>query len=156
MFTATVEGAEELAHDWVNVRAAVRGGMRRGVSLGVKEGAAEARALHRFKNRTGELERKTEGRVTGSSDTEHRGEIVAGTNYASFVEKGTRPHVILPKNGKFLRWEQPQGDFHFARRVNHPGTTALPFMGIAFLCCERVMIREIEIGIAFAQTILNR
>lgn len=156
MFTATVEGAEELAHDWVNVRAAIRAGMRRGVSMGVKEGASEAKARHRFKNRTGALERSIVGEVTGSSDDEHRGQIAAWRKYASFVEEGTRPHVILPRNAKLLHWEEPQGDHHFARRVNHPGTTALPFMGIAYLRCERVMIREIEIGIAQAQAILNR
>lgn len=161
MFTAVVEGAEELAHDWVNVRAAVRAGMRRGVSMGVKEGAADARALHRYKNQTGKLEASTVGTVTGSSETEHRGEIAATEPYASFVEKGTAAHVILPKkrangNRGLLHWEAPQGDHHFARKVNHPGTTALPFLGIAYLKCERVMIREIEIGIANAQIILSR
>ena len=156
MFTAELEGAEQLAHDWVNVRAAVRAGMRRGVSLGTREGADEARHKHPFKNRTGNLERSIAGRVTGSSSDEHRGEIVAGAKYASFVENGTRPHEIRPKRaGGVLRFVASDGAVVLTRRVMHPGTTALPFMGIAYLKCERVMIREIEVGVARAQRILD-
>lgn len=41
-------------------------------------------------------------------------------NYASCVHFGTKPHVIKPKNRKFLRWAS--GDkFIFAKKVNHPG-----------------------------------
>lgn len=151
MFTAVVEGAEELAHDWVNVRAAVRAGMRRGVSMGVKEGAAEARAKHRFKNRTGNLERSIVGEVTGSSDDEHRGQIAAWRKYASIVEHGRGP--VEAKRAKTLHFFIGGQEF-FRRRVGP--ATALPFMGIAYLKCEAVMIREIEIGIANAQVILNR
>lgn len=151
MFTAVVEGAEELAHDWVNVRAAVRAGMRRGVSMGVKEGAAEARARHRFKNRTGNLERSILGEVTGSSDDEHRGRIAAWRKYASFVENGRGP--VVAKNGKALRFVIG-GQVFFRRSVK--AASALPFMGVAYTKCEAVMIREIEIGIANAQAILNR
>lgn len=155
MFTASVEGAEELAHAWVNVRAAIRGGMRHGVAMGVVEGAAAARAEHRFKNKTGRLEHSIQGRVTGSSDTEHRGEIVATMKYASFVEGGTKPHIIVARSGGVLRFVIG-GRTIFAKSVHHPGTQPLPFMGIAYLKCERVMIREIEIGIAYAQSILDR
>lgn len=151
MFTATVEGAEELAHDWVNVRAAVRAGMRRGVSMGVAEGAAEAKARHTFKNRTGRLQHSIQGRLTGSSETEHRGEIVALMKYASFVENGRG--AVVAKNGKALRFTI--GGQVFFRRSVGPAT-ALPFMHFAFYKCERVMIRETEIGIANAQAILNR
>lgn len=156
MFTAVLENEVELGTRWVNVRAAIRAGMRRGVALGVKEGAEEARARHVFKNQTGELEKSIKGQVTGNSPTSHTGEIVATKAYASFVENGTRPHEIRPKNGKLLHWEAPQGDHHFARVVHHPGTKPHPFMSFAFFKCERVMIREIEIGAANAQAILDR
>lgn len=151
MFNAVVEGAEELAHDWVNVRAAVRAGMRRGVSAGVSEGAAAARAGHKFKNQTGDLEKSIQGRLTGSSETEHRGEIVAAMPYASFVEEGRGPVTVV--NAKALRFVI--GGQVFFRRSVGPAR-AFPFMGIAYLKCERVMIREIEIGIAQAQAILDR
>jgi len=68
-------------------------------------------------------------------------------NYAQFVEFGTRPHVIMPRNRKMLRWnagsggryvtsrsgrqryQSGQSSFVFAQKVNHPGTRAQPFMG---------------------------
>ena len=40
--------------------------------------------------------------------------------HAIFVQLGTRPHVILPKRKKALRWAAG-GRFFFAGRVNHPG-----------------------------------
>jgi len=176
LWTATLEGAEELATAWANVRAAVRAGMRRAVARGVVEGAAEARARHMFKNRTGALERSIQGKVTGSragaptrrskqvsDDSQdfgaleaHWGVIEAKMPYASFVEDGTRPHVIVPKKARLLHWEEPQGDHHFALRVKHPGTRPLPFMSFAYVKCERVMVREIEVGVADAQRILDR
>lgn len=46
-------------------------------------------------------------------------------NYASDVELGTPPHVILPRNKKALYW--PGAD-HPVARVNHPGTEPQPYL----------------------------
>lgn len=40
--------------------------------------------------------------------------------HARFVHWGTRPHLIVPKRKKALRWPSG-GRFFFARKVNHPG-----------------------------------
>ncbi len=40
--------------------------------------------------------------------------------HALFVNFGTRPHVIRPKDKKALRWVAGNG-FVFAKKVNHPG-----------------------------------
>ena len=40
--------------------------------------------------------------------------------HAIFVQLGTRPHEIRPKNKKALRWSGG-GKFFFAGKVNHPG-----------------------------------
>ena len=71
--------------------------------------------------------------------TPTRAETVATANYAAYVERGTRPHVIVPKRAKALRWAaggnarlsgRPRtgGQVRFAKRVRHPGTKARPFM----------------------------
>lgn len=39
---------------------------------------------------------------------------------AHYVTGGTRPHTIVPRNKKALRWAK-NGEFFFARRVRHPG-----------------------------------
>ena len=46
-------------------------------------------------------------------------------SYAPFVEFGTAPHVILPKEKKALYWP---GAAHPVAKVNHPGTKANQFM----------------------------
>lgn len=50
-----------------------------------------------------------------------------GTNvtYAVFVEEGTRPHLILPRNKQALFWK---GARHPVRSVNHPGNRPYPFL----------------------------
>jgi hypothetical protein len=40
--------------------------------------------------------------------------------HAIFVQLGTKPHVIMPRNKKALRWASG-GKFFFAGKVNHPG-----------------------------------
>lgn len=50
--------------------------------------------------------------------------------HAKFVLFGTRPHVIRPKTKKALRWAGP-GGFVFAKRVNHPGSKADPYLETA-------------------------
>ena len=46
--------------------------------------------------------------------------------YAPYVQFGTKPHVILPKNKLALYWK---GAAHPVARVNHPGTKPNDFMG---------------------------
>lgn len=178
MFTVSVN-TEEFTQTWVHVRAAVRVGMRKAVSQGVAEGAQEAKTAHRFKNQTGALEASIVGRVTGNrtsvgasrgtnvpgsrssrtsldpNDGAHFGEVKASAAYASYVEEGTRPHVIEPRRATMLSW-MGIGGLVFARRVQHPGTRPYGYMAQAYLKCERVMVREIESGVAEAQKILDR
>lgn len=47
------------------------------------------------------------------------------TKYARWVEEGTGPHVILPRNKKALFWK---GADHPVRMVNHPGTKPRPYL----------------------------
>ena len=69
---------------------------------------------------------------TGFLTQSFRAELTAGmlkwfptASYAPFVEFGTAPHVIVPKNGKALYWP---GAAHPVAKVNHPGSKANQFM----------------------------
>lgn len=55
------------------------------------------------------------------------GVLRVGSNLdrALWMEEGTRPHVIRPKNAKALFW--PGADHPYAL-VNHPGTLPHPFL----------------------------
>jgi hypothetical protein len=70
---------------------------------------------------------------TGFLTQSFRAELTAGmlrwfptASYAPYVEFGTKPHVILPKDKKALFWP---GAAHPVARVNHPGTKPNDFMG---------------------------
>lgn len=67
-------------------------------------------------------------------------------SYAPYVEFGTKPHTILPRNAKALFWP---GAAHPVRKVNHPGTKPNPFM-------ERILAAsqpdiEMQFGAALQQ-----
>ena len=49
--------------------------------------------------------------------------------YAVMVEKGTKAHIIKPKNKKALYWK---GASHPVKQVNHPGSKAKPYLIPAF------------------------
>ena len=48
-------------------------------------------------------------------------------DYAIYVEKGTRPHMIFPVRARALRFEIG-GKIIFSAYVKHPGTQPNPFM----------------------------
>jgi hypothetical protein len=66
--------------------------------------------------------------------------IVQAAGAAVFLEMGTKPHDIVPRNKKMLSWTTGKrlsgrarsgkgaGQRIFAKRVHHPGTKAQPFL----------------------------
>lgn len=88
--------------------------------------------------RTGNLGRT----IRIGSLTENHVEVKAGgalnVGYAAAVEFGSRAHVIVPRAAKVLAWgggrtlggrlRAGARATNFARRVNHPGTRARPFL----------------------------
>lgn len=75
------------------------------------------------------------GRMRQSIAVRKQGQdIVIGPNteYAGYVEFGTKPHVIEPKPGKKALAFKMGGNTVIVRRVKHPGTKAQPFVRPAF------------------------
>jgi hypothetical protein len=84
------------------------------------------------------------GLTSRSIQTGRRGKdeaTVQAGGAAVFIEHGTRAHPIVPRRARVLAWPASAGDrrlsgaartgttdFIFARRVNHPGTKANPFL----------------------------
>jgi hypothetical protein len=69
---------------------------------------------------------------TGFLTQSFRAELTPGmlrwfptASYAPFVEFGTKPHTIVPKEKQALYWP---GAAHPVRSVNHPGTKPNQFM----------------------------
>lgn len=62
--------------------------------------------------------------------------------HAGYLEKGTRPHLILPRRGQFLRFTGKSGAIVFARVVHHPGTKPYRIMERAL----RTGVRKALVG----------
>lgn len=102
--------------------------------------AATERAANDMVNHAKSLAPVDTGRLRSSivavpSGGRLRFSVMIGTNvtYATDVEYGTAPHVIVPKDKKALYWP---GARHPVAKVNHPGTRAQPFMRPAVAMAE--------------------
>lgn len=117
--------------------------------------AAVAEQKKLVPRRTGNL-----GRSIGlATVTDTTADTVAGANYAAAVESGTRPHVIVPRRRKALRFAASPGgarlsgtprsgsDVIFAKRVRHPGTRPQPFMLPGALAAVRRFGADIIVGL---------
>lgn len=156
--TAAVENAEEFQRFWeVSVMGLYRRGLRRAVNRAAREGAKEAKDRHTFRNRSTDLE-KSIGAITdaGSTSDDFGAEIVALERYASFVDGGTKAHVIEARRAAVLRFVNQSGNVIYRLRVHHPGSRAHPFMGFAYFKAERVLQREIEITNENVQRLLDQ
>lgn len=51
-----------------------------------------------------------------------RTRITNSANHATFLERGTRPHMIYPRKGRYLVFTSRSGQLVFAKQVAHPGT----------------------------------
>lgn len=70
------------------------------------------------------------GRLHGSirrKNASMRKATVAAHYSAFFVDKGTKAHTIAPRRASGLIFQGRSGQTIFARKVNHPRTSAHPF-----------------------------
>lgn len=86
--------------------------MTESVALGVR------RVVARTPKKTGALM----GSIGGQVESSVVGIVRSSLGYAPFVEEGTRPHIIRPRNAKALFWP---GAAHPVKFVHHPGTTGV-------------------------------
>lgn len=92
--------------------------------------------------KTGHLRRGIAYRTTMTEGTIHTSNI----KYAKGVEEGTRPHIIRPKNKKYLYWE---GANHPVKFVRHPGTKAKPYLVPALESEKDNFIQNLKEAIKF-------
>lgn len=71
-----------------------------------------------------------------------------GTNvkYASALELGTGPYIIRPVKAKMLAWKTPDGQWHFAKQVHHPGMAPRPFLRPALMRVKKDIGRIVRGG----------
>jgi len=110
----------EVKSDYKSVAEALESGLE-GVLRRFAEGVVEA-ARSKAPKRSGYLASQISSVVEKDSAA-----IYAKAPYSAYVEFGTRPHLILPKRARALRFEV-DGEVVFARRVHHPGTQPQPYL----------------------------
>lgn len=107
-------------------------------------GLAAARASLAPHTKTGETMRSLNARIMGPDGVE----FYDRAPQALFLEEGTRPHEIVPRRARALRWYGPDGAPIFARRVSHPGTAATYWLSRALEAeadtFERIYAGEVE------------
>lgn len=115
-----------------------------------------AKVIHEAPKKTGNLRRS----VHPGPRSHLERTIVIGANYAAAVNNGTRPHIIVPRNRKTLRFAadasgrrlsgRPRSgaDVVFAREVHHPGTRANPFIkrAVERTNCASIMAAAIRVS----------
>jgi hypothetical protein len=126
-------------------------GIARAVRIGLKEGAEYARKNHTHHRQTGRLTspKVLRGELRSANASGAWGYLTNYTPYGAYIEYGTKAHDIRPKRAKALRFMVGHhaivgGEIVFAKRVRHPGTDPMPFMGPASEYAGTVIVREIE------------
>jgi hypothetical protein len=138
-----IDNTQELLGVVADVDQQLAEARREGVARAVTAGAEEARTRHRFQSRTGATVAGIHGYVTAATDAEVVGVLESTAETSVFLNDGTRPHEILPKNAKALRFET-DGQVVFAARAQHPGTEPDPFFDHGVERTEEVFVEEIE------------
>lgn len=119
--TVQITGAQTLLNDLRQLPERMEASVIRQMSQIAYDKMQEGAGRH---SKTGALFRSLynrsipKGREVGHDPLKTR--LESGLSYDRFVIFGTRPHVILPRKKKALRWSGG-GVFHFAKVVNHPG-----------------------------------
>jgi hypothetical protein len=99
------------------------------VRMGADEAANQARQHHDYIDRSGVLTNSidSDGPTGSLGGNDLSASVSAGAPYALYVEGGTRPHKIKPRDRHVLRFPV-NGGFAFAGEVNHPGTAPVLFL----------------------------
>lgn len=154
MLVTLEDNLEEFEQRWDRALLALSSSMHRAVEAAVEEGPREALATRHYHDETGLLTSMTKGYVLARVPGGALGEFGAYTQYASFVNDGTRAHEI--HGNPLLTFKSSSGQWVTVAMVHHPGTEPDGFMDRGYIKAETVMIREIELGVIEMQGELDR
>ena len=129
------------------LQGAVRNAAHQTLVSGVKAAHMSAKTTDLFKDGP---DAKLRGTIVMGIPEPFAGFVKAGdatVKYARFVESGTPPHDIRPKNGEALRFTV-NGETLYRRVVHHPGTAARPFMHRAAVVGQQTLDYGLEVFLA--------
>jgi hypothetical protein len=129
-----IKNLTQLSAAFARAPGAVRRQLRLALSIALRNVQTRARRDHKFRSRSGNLERSIRTKIT--SDWPPEGRIYldpagtmtdGGEAYGTFQHEGTKAHFVGPKNRKALRWASG-GGFAFSKGHNVRGISADPFI----------------------------
>lgn len=143
MFTCTVDldffrGAVAKTENTVQV------GLLNGARKAALEGAEYAKKVGAFEDRTGKLRDRIYAKFKSGTIRGAVWEIISPAKYSIFIEKGTKPHYIRPKDKSVLRWVEPGGGIVFSKIVSHPGNRPYGYMKSALVKAKAVLWHEMN------------
>lgn len=131
-------------------------GIERALALGIRAGTIHLQTVLKRDVLSGQVLNRRSGNLSRAvftkMDTPLSGFVGIGkeAKYARYLEDGSRPHIILPKNGKYLVFTPGAGAIRssafvskrsvariikqnrvFAKGVNHPGNPPYHFIRLA-------------------------
>ena len=121
--------------------------VRTSLLRGAKVVSNYAKKHHKFKTKSGTLEKRIQERM--SKDKKLAAEVFINEGdkgYGKYVHEGTKPHVIKPKSKKALYFVKG-GNKNFAKVINHPGIKGEPFLDNALQAQEEKVMKIINDGI---------
>jgi len=126
--------------------------LRKNVNLALKTLARDvvsyARQNHIYTTRTGAADRSIDFHAQPEQLAALVGFDVGVATHGLMLNDGTKPHTIIPKRKKALRWVGAGGRFAFAKKVRHPGTKAMQFIEGAARAIEPQMEPRLMAAVA--------
>lgn len=156
--TIRIRGIKELRDAFFKLPDMVRAEINAAMDDSLAIIRARAQREHRFKSRSGRLEKAIVGERISDYPVA-RGVVRVDESVAPhgfWVHDGTKPHEIKPRPPKkWLRWVGDAGGIgtrvHFARGVHHPGTKPDQFLYQAARAERRAIVERFRRGVAEAQ-----
>lgn len=145
----TLTGAKELKATFLRAPGIAQVEYRK--ALDVIATTVQAQAIKnapRNKGRTGTGEKGYGGNLAQSIKKQGYGAtgfiVIVNSEYGVYVDQGTRPHVITPKNKNFLVFQTRSGGWARTKRVNHPGQKPTFFFTNAVKEGDRIADKEMS------------
>lgn len=126
---------KELVQAFEKAPKAILSSMRLALRFAMREIQRRAAKEHRFRSRSGNLERSISTEVVSESPLVGRvwldpsvTKAKDGRSYLFYQHEGTRDHFVKPVNKKALRWVGSDGRFWFSKGHNVKGIAPDPFL----------------------------
>lgn len=149
-----IDNLQRVANNFKRLSQDTQDNLQIALKIALRDVVETAKNEHRFISRSGNTERSI--RSEEHFGYNFYGVVGSSSKISLMLHKGTKPHDIKPRrtlmgrikgtNKSVLRWADGS-NFHFARRVHHPGTKPDPFIYNALNTHRTEIIRRFQTAV---------